>query len=144
MAVQTGIPKKAKGDAADTGTPITPAPSAELARSTSFGRENYGANAYDGRVVLDPGKKRTNDLLAPTDEVRDTIISRGGGGLQSDAGSPIEDQLRKIGAGNVPDAYGMSSNASRQHSRNAEGAVKVPAKTGAASAPLPSINAYKK
>ncbi len=64
MAYQNGVKpvkKAAAGDAPNTGAPgFTPPP---VERSRSFGRENYGSNAYDGRVVDDP-KQRTTSPLA--------------------------------------------------------------------------------
>lgn len=63
MAYQSGnrpVKKAAPGDAPNTGAPgFTPSP---VERSRSFGRENYGANAYDGGVSDEPGKRTTSPL----------------------------------------------------------------------------------
>jgi hypothetical protein len=65
MAYQSGnkpVTKPAPGDAPNTGAPGPTPPPVEVERSRSFGRENYGSNAYDGRVVTDPGQRVTSPL----------------------------------------------------------------------------------
>lgn len=78
MAKQLTV--KAKGDAPNTGAPgKTPAPTtADMARAkdTAYGRTSYGANAYAGRVVVDPGKSVSSPLA---DELR-RVNAQGDGG----------------------------------------------------------------
>jgi hypothetical protein len=56
----------------------TPAPvtkeSASDARSSSFGRESYGANAWNGRVSDDPGK-RTRAALTVNNDDSDPVLA---------------------------------------------------------------------
>ena len=87
MAFQTGRPVKvpARGDAASTGAPgPTPPPTAgqlALQKDTSYGRQSYGANAYGGRVVADPGKTVTSPLA---DQLRSKAAEGDGGDLLGD------------------------------------------------------------
>jgi len=64
MAYQVSKPvtKPAPGDAPNTGAPGPTPPPVDVVRSRSFGRENYGSNAYDGRVVTDPGERVSSPL----------------------------------------------------------------------------------
>ena len=97
------IDTKAPGPQKPTGMPKTPPPKANFERDLN---SSYGNNQYPGRVVLDPGQKRTNDYLNPSDEVRDKVINQG---LKPDDASPISGQIRKLSGKNVPDAFGMKS-----------------------------------
>ncbi len=63
MAYQSGnkpVTQPAPGDAPATGNPGPTPPPVE--RERSFGRENYGSNAFDGRVVNDPGERTSSPL----------------------------------------------------------------------------------
>lgn len=124
MAYQ-GLPKKAPGDAPAAPTK-TPAPTAEMGRSAATG---YGRGDYPGKAYLDPGEKRTNDYLNPSDPVRDTVIARG---LKADDASPIASQLRDLSKDgvNVGDAHGMASARARQSSSHSASAAKVPLRIG--------------
>ena len=97
MAVQTGIPKTAAGNASDTGTPVSKPPTEEAARSTSFGRTNFGANAYAGPASLPSGQKHTSTLATNDDPVRNAVIAKGVAGTDAQ-----NSQTRRIAAGNVP------------------------------------------
>ncbi len=84
MAYQTGRPVKvpAKGDAPNTGSP-GPTPPPTLAetqhmKDTAYGRTSYGANAYAGRVVANPGKSVTSPLA---DQLKAKAAEGDGGDL---------------------------------------------------------------
>ena len=118
MAIST---TKARGNAKATGTPKTPAP-------TNFEREastGYGNNIYPGRAVLDPGQQHVNDLLAPSDEVRNQVIAKGLN-TKGDVSNPVNFQIRKLTDANVPIHSAMSK---RGPADGSPGAT-VPAKNG--------------
>ena len=84
MAYQTGRPVKvpAEGDAPNTGSP-GPTPPPTLAetqhmKDTAYGRTSYGANAYAGRVVANPGKSVTSPLA---DQLKAKAAEGDGGDL---------------------------------------------------------------
>jgi hypothetical protein len=110
---------------------------------------NYGRNqnAVPSSVGVEQSTTLTDFDISPKggDPVRASLIANGFGDRSGAEDSAVADLQRKIDiTKNVPDAFGMSSNAARQHSRNAAGAVKVPPKTGFTDEPPPSIDTYKK
>ena len=135
MAVQVGKPVKvpAKGDATG-GVRLgpTPAPTtADMARAkdTAMGRTNYGANAYSGRVVADPGKTVTSPLA---DQLRAKAAEGDGGDLlgriiSKSTRGPAADldlqspQTRQVDATPLKASHGM---------KGASAGPKVPAKLG--------------
>ncbi|MGD0418459.1 MAG: hypothetical protein ABSA68_02580 [Xanthobacteraceae bacterium] len=128
MAYQVGIPKKAAGDKADTGMAKTPAPHIEDAKHAG---QLYGENEYAGKSYLDPGVKRTNDYLAPSNSVRDAVIARGLN-TKGDVSSAVNFQIRDLSKDGVnsPDAYGSGSARARQPSSHSASASKVPLRIG--------------
>lgn len=120
--------KKASGDKADTGTPVTPAPRNETTKTI---HQLYGENLYAGGSSLTPGQKHTDDWLAPADATRDALIAKG-------PASAVADLSRKLDGKNVADAFGMGSNRSRQSSSHSADAVKVPRTVGEPASPLPN------
>ncbi len=113
---QRPVTKPAAGNAKNTGAPgPTPAPLSEaslaLAKDRSMGRENYGSNAYDGKVYADPGKTTTSPLadelktFAQTDGELDRVIAKG----TARQDESITGQLRKIADGNVPNHPHMNT-----------------------------------
>lgn len=112
--------------------------------NSGYGRNQ---NAVPSSVGVEQSADLTDFDISPKggDPVRASLIANGFGDRSGAEDSAVADLQRKIDiTKNVPDAYGMSSNASRQHSRNAGGPEKVPTKCGFNDAPLPSIDAYKK
>lgn len=139
MAIQ--VQKPAPGNAPNTGSPgPTPAPHAEFDRTAG---QQYGENQFPGfqpkggASSLNPGQKHTNDYLAPSDEVRDTIIARG---LNTkDDASTANFQIRKLSDKTVPTHSAMASRAANSGSPGGT----VPSKLGITQeAPLPQRNAY--
>jgi hypothetical protein len=124
MAIQSadGL-ARAKGATDQNAGPVsTPAPTADQSRSTSFGRTNYGSNAFDGPSSLTPGKKLNAGLKVNADDgVMQTILEKG---LEPD--TTLNSQLRDIGKNAPPDAWGMESNRARQASTHSASAATVP------------------
>ncbi len=125
MAVQTadGLNKAAGKVDPNSGPNITPSP--DQARSTSFGRSNYGSNAYDGmRVTKRPGENVTAGLKVNADDsVMQSILEKG---LRSDDAAPINTQLRDIGKNAPADHPSFASARERQASTHSASAAKVP------------------
>jgi hypothetical protein len=115
MAVQTanGL-NKAPGDTPAT-PEKTPAPTADAARSSSWGRSGYGSNAEAAPSSIPPGTRLDYPGMkaTPDDPVLEQIISQG---LRADDASPIKGQIRSLSDRNVPDHPQMTSNRARQPS----------------------------
>jgi hypothetical protein len=127
MAVQA----KAKGNGPATGMPKTPAPDA-ASTPRSPGGQGYGTGGPVGNSPsVEPGKRVLSSLAANLESSVDDdgalaqVIAKGTARVDSE----ITSQLRDIAPGNVPNGFGMKS-------PNKAGET-VPAKIGAASAPLP-------
>ena len=106
MAIQVG---KKQGPASSslqpTPAPIKPAKTPEQERSTSWGRENYGANAFDGRAVNDPGQ-RTRAALTVNNDDTDEVLAA----IRKDGHKIPNDQTRPFDtAQKVPTAFGNRS-----------------------------------
>lgn len=107
MAYQS-VKTPAPGNAANTGAPgPTPAPTV---KEKTFGRTNYGANAFDGPSSITPGKSVTSpladDLRRASNDgefVLDTVIARG-----TRMDSP-DFQMRSISDAGYPPAHGMKN-----------------------------------
>jgi hypothetical protein len=115
----------------------TPAPDEQL--SGRHSAATYGNNQArpDGKdqfgSALNPGIKHVNDYLAPSDPVRDHLISAG---LSKTAtGGAPPDQIRDISqSGHAPpDAWGQESNRARQSSAKSPDVARVPDRLGAVS-----------
>lgn len=120
--------QKARGNARNTGAPgPTPAPTkkdltAEQARSTSYGRENYGANGYDGPASVAPGKTITSplgDSLVAGDDVLKAVIAKG---TRTESLAPfdsVQDKPGVVSAKPLPTTHGM-------HDRSKDGNKTIP------------------
>ena len=126
------LPAKASGDMPNTGAPgKSPAP--DVITAPRAAKSGYGQNNYAGPSSLTPldDSNKGVSLLAAnmkeagevgSDPVLDAIVKAGTAAMNvtptGDAVTAAEgvvgSQLRKIGKGNVPDAFGMASNRSRQ------------------------------
>jgi len=129
MAIDTTANKQgpASSAAQPTPAPTKPAPSLAELRSTSWGREAYGSNGATQRSSIDPGQQvriRDGNLAQKSDAVLDRVRASG---LKSDA--LVTDQIRTIGAKNVPDAHGALD----PTAPGRVGVGKVPAALGATS-----------
>jgi hypothetical protein len=128
MAIQV---HKGKSKAVDpnAGPVKTPAPEA---RDTSFGRQNYGSNAFGGPSSIAPGRSVTSPLaddMAGDDEALATVISKGAG-LEDNI---VNEQTRDVPLTNVPDSVGMASARRRQGDyANVGRSGSIPAKLGTA------------
>jgi hypothetical protein len=128
MAIQV---HKGKSKAVDpnAGPVKTPPPQA---RDTSFGRQNYGSNAFGGPSSIAPGRSVTSPLaddLSGDDEALATVISKGAG-LEDNT---LNTQTRDVPITNVPDGIGMESARSRQGDyANVGRGGSIPAKLGTA------------
>jgi len=103
MAVQVG---NKQGPASSSLQP-TPAPtkavkSPEQTRSTSWGRESYGANGYNGRSDNDPGQRTRSDLTVNNDDTDPVLaaIRRDGHKIPNDQTRPMDTKQH------VPTAWG--------------------------------------
>jgi hypothetical protein len=115
----------ATGNAADTGTPVTPAPTRraapdEVTSVRSPSRAGYGMNNYPGASSLAPGQMTRSPLgdnLADSmnDPTLDAIVKLGTA-RNNTTGETMAPQTRTLLPGNVPDAYGQQSNRARQPS----------------------------
>ncbi len=122
----------ATGNAADNGTPVTPAPTRRAAPDVASAvrapsRAGVGMNGYAGASSLEPGvftRSPLGDNIADTvnDPVLDAVRKFGSAAMRvPETGDDVEDvrgtpatQLRKFAPGNVPDSWGMESARSRQ------------------------------
>ena len=115
----------------------TPAPVFdETARDKTFGRENYGSNAYGGPSSLEPGQcqKMSGIDAQNPDPILDLVQKQG---LARDD-KPADRQLRDIGSKNVGPAHGHSR---RGVSDGSPGST-VPDKLGTSVAPNPRTDQY--
>jgi len=129
MSVQsdgTGNPPvktTATGNAKDTGTPVSLPPTRraapdEVTSVRAPSRAGYGMNNYPGASSTPPGVLTRSPLAdnlvdSVTDPALDQILKSGTASGKVEIGAP---QTRTIPPGNVPDAFGMESNRSRQPS----------------------------
>jgi hypothetical protein len=137
----------APGDAAATGMPKSVAP--DVISAPRAAKSGYGMNSYAGPSSLTPmdDSNKGVSLLAAnmkeagergSDPVLDAIVKAGTAAmdvtLTGDAVMAADGaagtQIRKIAAGNVPDAHGMKS---RQAGDGSPGGT-IPSKIGASSA----------
>ncbi len=159
------VDETAKGNSPNTGMPKNnlaptrpakiPAPDivSRLREEQNVG-SMYGMNGFPGRSSTSPGEQVTSPLALSiksasekgSDPVLDAIIAKGSAAMKvtlaGDAVTATEgvtgSQLREIGKGNVPDAYGMASARTRQNSTHAAAAAKVPGNTRPSRAPSPA------
>jgi hypothetical protein len=108
MAVQVGNKQGPASSAMQpTPAPLVETKAAEQARSTSFGRTSYGANAFDGRVVNDPGQRTRAGLSVNNDDADPVLAAIRRGGAKAADGN---DQTRPFTADQkVPTAFGHRS-----------------------------------
>jgi hypothetical protein len=122
----------ATGNAADTGTPVSIAPTRpaapdEVSSVRAPSRAGHGMNGYAGASSLAPGQMTRSPLadnLVATvgDAALDAVVKFGSAAMRSpETGDDVEDvkgtpatQIRKLAPGNVPDSWGMESARSRQ------------------------------
>lgn len=139
MAIQSGNPpgKKnvtttATGNAADTGTPVSIAPTKrppDYEKDFSWGRQGYGSNAYGGASSDTPGKRTRADMTVNNDD-SDPVLSAlrlhgsaamrvplPGDDVESVKGTPAT-QIRDVSAANKTPIHPamVGSNAARQPS----------------------------
>jgi hypothetical protein len=125
----------ADGNAADTGTPVTPAPTKKYTAPDVISRPRQPLNAGQGQSggaenpsSIPPGTQLLSPLAevlkqAGDDGTLDKIVS----------GENIADpQLRELAPGNVPDAFGMKSQQKRAGTYDFD---TLPSKPGASGTP---------
>ncbi|MGD0332981.1 MAG: hypothetical protein ABSA90_06955 [Xanthobacteraceae bacterium] len=128
MAFQTGkrpVTTAAKGNAPNTGMPVTPAPTEDAlvkltkAKDVAWGRQQFGGNGYAGPVSTRPGETVMSDMAkslkaksaeGDAGDLLQDIID--GSNRRND--DLISSQLRKID----DSAYPVSSNMKRQQDPN--------------------------
>ncbi len=112
MAYQ-GVTRPAAGDAKSITSPTraTPAPIGEVPPPGDLGNRNdpnrgdgYGRNGFGGASSIAPGTQMKSDFsVQPKDDVLARVQAQG---LRRDDNITGNDQLRDIGRGNVPTAFG--------------------------------------
>lgn len=142
------FPRTAEGNAPNTGMPRSPAP--DVISTPRASKSGYGMNSWAGPSSLTPmddSNKGVSPMAANlktsgergSDAVLDAVIREGVGAGSIDpmtgdvvtmAEGVAGSQIRKIGAKNVPDSFGMESARSRQATYPGV-KEKIPATTGA-------------
>lgn len=139
-AMSKGMARKDPRDPTYNKTPApVEKPDWEKIKSTSWGREGYGANGYGGPSSLTPGQQVQQGGIDA--DIHDPALDRvQATGLKDDG--VLNDQLRDIGNKNCPDAFGAESARSRQASTHSASSPKVPSVLGKSEAPLPKLDQY--
>ncbi len=158
------VETSATGDSANTGMPKNLAPTrpakvpgpdiVSQPRNPQNVGSRYGMNNFAGRSSTSSGEAVNSPLSLSiksasekgSDPVLDAIIAKGSAAmdvtLTGDVVTATEgvtgSQIRKIGTGNVADAYGMGSARTRQNSTHAAMAAKVPGAVDKTNRPSPA------
>jgi hypothetical protein len=133
MAVQIGLPKKAAGDRADTGTPITRvAVKREMKSSVPVNDGSaFSENGYSGPSSETLIGKTRADMTVNNDDTDQALaaVKQRGAGRSDQTENWQTRELSAAGGKNVPDGFGMTR-------QTKDAPDQMPSKIGATNAPV--------